>query len=98
MAISRSPRLMAVVERMDRVYEVFADALEQQAEARLDFVRRACGDDALLAGRVLDMLEAHAAAPPEFLGAPPLSTTAIWGQYELSEIIGQGAMGQVYRG
>ena len=50
------------IQRRDRVKQVFQGTLEQPADERERFVRRACGDDRELQEEVESLLRAHAAA------------------------------------
>lgn len=91
-------------ERWQRVYEMFADALDAEPDARAASVRRACVADASLEAEVLALLAAHdAAVTDEFLEVPPwiLDDVAVmlpdFAGYERIEYIGHGGMGVVYR-
>jgi len=52
------------VTRLGRVRDLFAEALEREAEARTAYLDRACGDDPALREEVESLLSAHEATGP----------------------------------
>ena len=91
---------------MDKVEQIFHQALEQPAERRAKFLSEACGADSALRDRVEVLLAAHA-DPGSFLQAPvdPGATMEVpdretegtqIGPYKLLQEIGEGGMGVVY--
>ncbi len=100
-------------ERYTRVKELFDGALDREPAARvawLDGVCPAGGDDDDLRREVDSLLAAHAEAEG-FLEVPVLADSAASaaasaaalgpgtrvGPFEITEVIGAGAMGEVYR-
>lgn len=82
-----------------RVRALFHEALERASEARLPFLRKACGDDEALYREVAELLdlyghiEAGETRTPvdEFIGRRV-------GAYQIVRLIGTGGMGRVYFG
>ena len=102
---------MTVTRSWERIRQVFHAALEQPAQARTDFLSRACGSDDEMRREVQSLLEAHAGAGAFLdnpvvrldaarvaLGAPALRTGDIVGDFEVVGVLGEGGMGEVYRG
>lgn len=90
---------------LDRAEGIFADALERPEAERAEFVRRACGDDAELARRVLRLLDAdrgltEGAFPSPVMWLPPDTLAPgqeIAQRYRLVAPIGEGGLGVVWR-
>lgn len=88
--------------------EIFAEALEQDADRRGAFLDGVCGANSALRQRVENLLEIHnqagaffekpAAEIVDFASALPITETtgAIIGPYKLLEQIGEGGFGVVY--
>jgi serine/threonine protein kinase/tetratricopeptide (TPR) repeat protein len=88
----------------DRVKRVFQSALEQSLATRPTFLDGACGDDRSLRGEVESLLRAHQEAGSfadrpalEGVTARSLSRGDHLGPYDIVELVGAGAMGDVYR-
>jgi serine/threonine protein kinase len=89
-----------------RVKEVFHEAAALPTADRLEYVRRACGDDAALAEEVAELLASHAHARTddlepggELAGASAADrdpTGTMIGPYKLLQRIGEGGFGVVY--
>lgn len=105
-------KALAPHQRMDqlrhrRIVELFGEAIELDPTKREAFVRSACGDDEEMAGEVRAMLVADEGGPHMLdgsalagLGHDPLAALALpcaFGEFELREVVGQGAMGTVFR-
>jgi serine/threonine protein kinase len=97
-------------ERWQALERIFAEAREVRAEARAEFVARACGADDALRREALHLL-ALDAAPGEFLLKPALDLLAEsvaregWslkrgeriGAYTVLQLLGAGGAGEVWR-
>ncbi len=88
----------------DRVKQVFQSALEQSPEMRPAFLDGACGDDRSLRAEVESLLRAHEQAGSfaerpavEGVSGRPMRRDDRLGPYEIVELVGAGAMGDVYR-
>jgi hypothetical protein len=89
---------------LDRAEGIFADALERPEAERAEFVRRACGDDAELARRVLRLLDAdrgltEGVFPSPVMWLPPDTLAAgqeIAQRYRLVAPIGEGGLGFLF--
>lgn len=97
-------------ERWQRLDELFHAAIEQDPEAREDFVAEACRDDAELRHELESMLAHHDAAG-DFIESPAYALAAeavlsdessealvgrVVGPYQILEVLGSGGMGVVY--
>lgn len=91
----------------ERIEGLFHDALEQPAEARIDWLRTACGGDEAVFQRVLELVEADAAEDDaigasvdhgmERLGQPAATGRGrILGAWRVLEPLGAGGMGSVF--
>jgi len=87
------------------IEEVFHAALSRQASERAAFILSACGGDAALRDKVLELLthaEAETILRAEFLQlrslfmVPRLTIGTRLGRYEIVAHIGEGGMGEVY--
>jgi predicted Ser/Thr protein kinase len=77
---------------------VFHDALAHPADARVAYVREACGDDQALCDEVLSLLGFHEHAET-FLATPAADVTLAGthvGPYRVLREVGHGGMGVVY--
>jgi eukaryotic-like serine/threonine-protein kinase len=96
-------------DRLNRVSELYNDALARPAHERAAFLREACGDDDALRSDVESLLAQ--ASENEFLREPAIAVAARMvsasetpvlsgrrvGVYEIQGLIGAGGMGDVYR-
>ena len=100
-----------MIDREERVREVFELVWDRAAEERERALNEACADDDALRAQVLGLLQAHAEAgdfletPPFLTGSPddyfaptPDFTGRRIGPYELQYEIGRGGMSSVYLG
>jgi eukaryotic-like serine/threonine-protein kinase len=90
-------------ERWKRIKEVLDVSLRLEAGERAEYLTRVCETDTEMREEVESLLEAHAATG-EFLETPALQEPADpflgvrLGAYKVTELIGNGGMGSVYRG
>lgn len=91
-------------EQWQRVRAIFEQALDQPADARVDFLHRACAGDPALLQEALALLRSHQTAG-NFLEQPArlepgdlqeLPEGATLGPYRIVRTIGSGGMGIVY--
>jgi serine/threonine protein kinase len=93
-------------QSIERIREIFSQAQNLAKGGERDaFVAQACGDDTELLNEVSSLLEAyqttcgfleHDASGAAFFDTPDLSGTRI-DHYKLTELIGEGGFGEVYR-
>jgi len=96
--------------RWQRIKDVFAAALELEADARAAFLETACAGDAELLDEVQSLLQAHTnsgdfierSAIEETFGFEPGFARPVWigrrvGVYRIVAEIGSGGMSEVYR-
>lgn len=91
---------MLTPERERTALNLFADVVEMNLDARLDWIEQACGGDPELLGRVIELMEADSevtAMVAEIEGAPLEMPPDQIGVYRLEALIGAGGMGSVYR-
>ena len=91
-------------EQWKRLRAIFEEALDQPADARVEFLQRACEDDPVLLQEALALLRSHDTAG-DFLEQPPrldqtelreLPEGSTLGPYRIVRAIGSGGMGIVY--
>ncbi|MBP7745635.1 MAG: serine/threonine protein kinase [Phycisphaerae bacterium] len=58
--------------RLERVQELFADAIQRLPADRASYLDEACGNDTELRAEVEDLLAHAASVPPHFLAPPPV--------------------------
>ncbi|MEM1270178.1 MAG: tetratricopeptide repeat protein [Bacteroidota bacterium] len=92
-----------------RIQDLFDAALEQPAHERLAFLEAQCGKDTALLREVTSLLDAESdteagtfldrpiASVQDALTTNPLRVGQTIGRYELTDLIGKGGMGRVYR-
>src|SRR6185295_9366702 len=93
-------------ERWQRVEALYEAALERDAAERDRFLTEQCGDDHVLRQEI-DSLLRHGAATQAFFDVPAAELAALGaersligvrlGSYRLTELLGVGGMGRVYR-
>ena len=83
-----------------RVEELFRAAQAQPREKRVEFLKRACPDDAQVRAEVRSLLDAETSAD-SFLESSPISSALApgtkLGHFEILNQLGRGGMGEVYR-
>ncbi len=88
-------------ERWQRIHELFQETLDQSVEARLAFLKEACGPDKELFEEVSSLLAA-AEQPGRFdrlaerFEEPVATVPQVIGPYRLLHELGHGGMGTVY--
>ncbi len=93
---------MLTPEERRQAEELFEALLHLPPAERSDFIADECGDNAPLASEVWQLLAHYEAAPADFLQSPvvdqdPSHSSETIGAYELKDVLGEGAMGVVYR-
>src|SRR5947209_6166420 len=88
-------------DRWRRIKEILETGLRLSGNERLDYVGRACGDDAQLREEVQSLIDAYEESGDALEIAPrapadPLIGSLL-GPYRVAELIGSGGMGSVYR-
>lgn len=93
-------------QSIERVREIFSEARAvPESKAREEFLREACGEDALLRREVESLLRAysttngflnHDASGESLIECPDLVGITI-GHYHLVQLLGEGGFGEVYR-
>jgi serine/threonine-protein kinase len=92
-------------ERWRQVTQAFHAALAREASARTSYLDQACAGDRPLREEIDAMLSAHADGAPvpaipvdaSLTHTPRLLSGTVIGPYRVTELIGAGGMGEVYR-
>jgi hypothetical protein len=92
-------------ERLERIEEIFAEAVELEPAARADYLQQACGGEAGLREEVECLLAEHNLSRGP-LDVPLLKTDRptlvfsegqlLWERFRIRRFIGRGGMGEVY--
>jgi serine/threonine protein kinase/tetratricopeptide (TPR) repeat protein len=91
---------------LERLQDLFEQALEKEPDNREEFVRSAAGEDEQFRNEVLALLQAHQSGDgriPQSIVTRPTVESDAWigkqvGAYEIVRLIGVGGMGAVYEG
>ncbi|MEQ8524132.1 serine/threonine-protein kinase [Gracilimonas sp.] len=99
-------------QRWHTINKILDTALSLREETRSDYVRETCGEDAILADEILALLETLPKSDAFWKSKKGLNETLLHnynqtlsdqftpfriGKYQVSEVIGQGGMGMVYK-
>ena len=97
-------------ERWNQVRVILDNAIRQPPEARDEYVEKSCRGDAELHAEVISLLRSHEQAGDNFLNSPAIDLRSFSadepkssyigrriGVYKITEEIGSGGMGEVYR-